>query len=77
MLLKYNEAQEKCDSIKVDFRNFSNDVETQNKLKNETIDNLVAEYSRLAAETEIRQNNDTTRYEIFLIYMKFLETYFL
>ena len=33
----------------------------QNKHKNDTIENLVAEYSRLAAESEVRQNGDSSR----------------
>ena len=59
--VKFSDSQIRYEAIKEDFRKFASEVDMQNKHKNDTIENLVAEYSRLAAESEIRQNGDTSR----------------
>lgn len=59
--VKFSDSQIRYEAIREDFRKFATEVEMQNKHKNDTIENLVAEYSRLAAESEIRQNGDTSR----------------
>ena len=59
--IKFNDLQIRYEAIKDDFRKFACEVEMQNKIKNDTIENLVADYSCLAAESEIRQNGETTR----------------
>ena len=64
LAVKFSDSQIRYEAMKDDFRKFASEVEMQNKHKNDTIENLVAEYSRLAAESEIRQNGETTRYVI-------------
>ena len=59
--IKFNDLQIRYEAIKDDFRKFACEVEMQNKIKNDTIENLVADYSCLSAESEIRQNGETTR----------------
>ena len=58
---KYKESQVRYDAIKTDFRKFSTEVESQNKQKNDTIENLVAEYSKLVTESFHRQNGDAAK----------------
>jgi hypothetical protein len=58
---KFKESQVRYDAIKTDFRKFSTEVETQNKQKNDTIENLVAEYSKLVTESFHRQNGDAAK----------------
>lgn len=59
--VKYKESQARYDAIKTDFRKFSSEVESQNKQKNDTIENLVAEYSKLVTESFHRQNGDASK----------------
>lgn len=59
--VKYKESQVRYDAIKTDFRKFSTEVESQNKQKNDTIENLVAEYSKLVTESFHRQNGDASK----------------
>ena len=61
LVVKYKESQARYEAIKTDFRKFSSEVETQNKHKNDTIENLVAEYSKLVTESFHRQNGDSSR----------------
>jgi hypothetical protein len=61
LVVKYKESQARYEAIKNDFRKFSSEVETQNKHKNDTIENLVAEYSKLVTESFHRQNGDSAR----------------
>ena len=61
LVVKYKESQSRYEAIKTDFRKFSSEVETQNKHKNDTIENLVAEYSKLVTESFHRQNSDSAR----------------
>ena len=61
LAVKFSDSQIRYEAMKDDYRIFACEVEVQNKIKNDTIENLVADYSRLAAESEIRQNGETTR----------------
>ena len=63
LTVKFKESQDRYEAIKTDFRKFSAEVEMQNKHKNDTIENLVAEYSKLVTESFHRQNGDAVRYE--------------
>jgi hypothetical protein len=62
LTVKFKESQDRYEAIKTDFRKFSAEVEMQNKHKNDTIENLVAEYSKLVTESFHRQNGDAVRY---------------
>lgn len=68
LTVKFKDSQDRYEAIKTDFRKFSAEVEMQNKHKNDTIENLVAEYSKLVTESFHRQNGDAVRYKLPLLH---------
>jgi hypothetical protein len=57
----YKELQDRFDLMKADLISLKTDLETKEKQKTETIDNLVSEYSRLAADSELQQQKSSER----------------
>jgi hypothetical protein len=59
--MNYQDILSRYEEIKGDYYALKSDMETKEKQKNETIENLVSEYSRLAAETEIMTTQSQQR----------------
>ena len=61
MMAKCDDSQGQYDLLKQEFTKHVTDAELQETEKSATIDGLVSEYSKLAAEMEVRQRGESTR----------------
>ena len=61
MMAKCDDSQGQYDLLKQEFTKLVADAELQDTQKAATIDGLVSEYSKLAAEMEVRQRGESTR----------------